>query len=310
MAVPTITSVTPSRGPSGGQALVEIVGTGFQVQVSGAGTTPTVRVLFGAVEAKRVRVASATRLIVTTPADQNPATVDVVVQNIGSHGEVLGAEHVTATGAYTFARPALDASVAPVVQRVTRQLIQMLKRQVLQEVVLTRNVDWDDDPAETLRKVAIAKMPAVWLVGPTLRENTFFRTSVGARVREGAESRDFLSARCVDLVFRMGCITDSGMQLTALQEALTVFMRQNVYLYLDRDPADATAGRVRWEFGFEPGGDLDADLTPSSSNVVSASGSVSIRGVDIIGWDGFENTGSTDIVPDLNSDPEITAGTT
>lgn len=73
MAVPTIASVTPNEGHTGGQTLVEVTGTNFQLPPSPAPTgpvptpPPTVRVKFGGRVASRVEVWSATQLYCLTP---------------------------------------------------------------------------------------------------------------------------------------------------------------------------------------------------------------------------------------------------
>lgn len=75
MAPPTISSISPRRGHTGGRYLVEILGSGFRVQPVGqlgAGAPvdappPSVRVLFGADEATDVQVWDASRLYCRTP---------------------------------------------------------------------------------------------------------------------------------------------------------------------------------------------------------------------------------------------------
>jgi hypothetical protein len=74
MAVPTITSITPGSGHTGGQVLVEIIGTGFQLDPDPpADVIPvpeppqTVEVLFGTTPALSVNVWAADRLFVVTP---------------------------------------------------------------------------------------------------------------------------------------------------------------------------------------------------------------------------------------------------
>src|SRR5690242_18600619 len=94
----TVTSVSVARVATAGRTLVEIIGTGFRQQTVApalsAGSLPapppSVRVLFGGVEAERVRVASPTRLLVTTPA-RDAGVVDVRVENIDDFGAFLEA---------------------------------------------------------------------------------------------------------------------------------------------------------------------------------------------------------------------------
>lgn len=80
MAVPTITSVTPPSGHAGGKALVEIVGTNFQLEpdpdITDPDTVPLpppdppIRVLFGSGASAReasAQVFSSTRILLLTP---------------------------------------------------------------------------------------------------------------------------------------------------------------------------------------------------------------------------------------------------
>jgi hypothetical protein len=73
MAVPTLASVTPNDGHSGGRTLVQLVGTNFKLPnpppVFGPAPAPppSVRVKFGGREATDVKVWSATSLYCTTP---------------------------------------------------------------------------------------------------------------------------------------------------------------------------------------------------------------------------------------------------
>ena len=85
---PTILSVTPSIGSSGGGASISIIG---------AGLLPGVRVAFGATIGAAFSGPNPDRISVTTPSHA-PGSVDIVVTNVDGQNAV-------AIGAYTFAAP-------------------------------------------------------------------------------------------------------------------------------------------------------------------------------------------------------------
>jgi len=85
---PTILSVTPSIGSSGGGAAITITGTGL---------LPGIRVAFGATNVGGFFGSNSDLISVTTPSHA-PGSVDVVVTNVDGQKGV-------AIGAYTFAAP-------------------------------------------------------------------------------------------------------------------------------------------------------------------------------------------------------------
>lgn len=319
MSVPTIAAVTPSRGHTGGHAVVEITGTNFRLPDAPPATgpvasiPPSVRVFFGTSEARRVGVISATRLYAVTgphdlPKGSDELLVDVEVRNVGPFGETIGSEVAVAVDAFTYARPMLDASNESNLARMTRTLIRALKREVLEEVVLTQNTDWDDDPAETLRKMAIAKLPAVYLVGPTMR------ASVGPHAEQRnarelvqeteAQVLEHRAPYMVDLAFTLGALSDNYMQLLGLMEGLTNFLLRNPYLLLERSPGSSE--RLEYEVRFDTGGELQVDLAPDSSNVHSASGNIVILGFPVLASPGFTRDMASALHPSFpEGGPEI-----
>jgi hypothetical protein len=85
---PTILSVTPSIGSTGG---------GAHIKITGAGLLPSTRVAFGATNVAAWFDKYSGGIFVTTPSHA-PGSVDVVVTNVDSQNAV-------AIGAYTFAAP-------------------------------------------------------------------------------------------------------------------------------------------------------------------------------------------------------------
>jgi len=327
MAVPTITSLTPNVGHPGGSALVRIDGSNFQLPASappaseGRTVAPpsSVRVLFDGVEAQSVRVASATRLYVVTPRYKPLATqaaqlaaldpagdaVDVEVQNIGAFGEVLGSERVVLADGYTYRRQLLTTTSD--LTRLVKQLLLEMRRQIHPNAVLTRSVDWSEDPASILRKVAVATLPAVFLIGPQLRENKLYRTAVLPRELSPAGlNRTYASARTVDLVFGCGAMSDDPNQLLELVNAWTDFTNRNVWIEIPRTPGGTEL--VRYDLDLED--DLNVDSQPSESNLLVATGSIAIAGLDVIGLPGADGDEALHDFPDLADDPEIESSST
>jgi len=171
MPAPSITTITPSSGPSGGGLLIQISGTGFQLPAppatSGPTTppAPTVRVLIGGRPARDVRVFAADRLTCIVPSG-DPGPADVALQNIDASGAAIAGELLIAVHAFTYVRPPLTTEAD--LTRLVRKLLQELKRQVLENVVLTVQTDFDADTGDALHLAQVAQLPALVLLGPEL----------------------------------------------------------------------------------------------------------------------------------------------
>lgn len=306
MPVPTIDSVTPGRGHSGGGTVLRITGSGFQLPaepLAGAGPVPapapSVRVFLGGVEARRVRVASSSVLFVTTER-RDPGVVDVEVRNVGPYGETIGAESVTLAGAFEYARPVFTASSD--LERLIRVLHAELKRQVFSEVVVTAHVDWSDDPGAVLRGVTEAPLPCVFLAGPILRPNPVYRTNV--RPRAEIAPNVLLEHRAPetdDLVFVCGAQADKFATLLSLTAALRDFRLRNPFVYLPRE--EGSEELVRYDLQWE--GEITVDSSTDESNVRTCSGTLVVAGFDTLAAPGFENDQAVTASPDLIEDPEV-----
>ncbi|MCI4355225.1 MAG: IPT/TIG domain-containing protein, partial [Thermoplasmata archaeon] len=159
MAVPTITSVSPVVGPTGGGNLVEVRGANFKLWVIPPPTsgplpppTPTVRVSFDGVPGSGVLVASATRLFVRAPKsplapvkpDYGEGSVDVEVANLQPSGAPVVGEVMTAVDAYAYQR--VNLAIESDLLRFVRTIIRELRLQVHPNVSLTTHTDWDENP--------------------------------------------------------------------------------------------------------------------------------------------------------------------
>lgn len=321
MAVPSITSVTPSSGPTGGSLLVEIGGAGFRLPDPPGATGPTVaptapvRVFIGGSPARDVRVYADDRLTCIVPTgDAGPA--DVVVQNLDTTGTPLPGEEATAPHAFTYVLHPLTPEAD--LTRIVRTLLQELKRQVLENVVLTVQTDFDAETGDELHIAQVAKMPALVLVGPELAEDRFFSLN---QLPEQATTPDRFARRrvpyTVDLGFTLVGVSDHTTELLNLMAASQLFFHRNKFLDMPRDPANAEAGSVRYEMDFTPDGDLKVTSQPNESNVRSFSGKFVVRGFDLedlaglVGGDVVERGAPVDAVllqPSQQTAPRVPVG--
>jgi hypothetical protein len=310
MPAPTITSLTPSSGLTGGRTLVEALGSGFRPPSPPPPSGPTpppkpsVQVLVGGREATEVRVRADDRLTFLTPAgDAGP--VDVVVRNIDDDGAPFAGEEATLPGAFTYRMPALTAESD--LARLVRTLLRELKRQVLPNVSLTVQTDFDAQTGDELHIAELASLPALVLVGPELREDRFY--SLNQLPEVAGDAGTFLRRRVpytVDLAFTIVGASDHTVELLNLMAATELFFHKNKFLEMARNPANAGAGRVRYEMDFAPDGDLRVTSQPNESNVRSFSGSFVIRGFDLEDVAGAFGEGATELTAPAG---EIVIGT-
>ncbi|MEO7730523.1 MAG: IPT/TIG domain-containing protein [Kofleriaceae bacterium] len=295
MAFPSITSITPSSGPTGGGVLVEIAGADFQLPAPAVSSSPakpqppTVRVLIGERAARGVCVFSENRLTCIVPAG-DPGAADVVVQNVDVSGTPIEGEMLVAPQAFIYVRHPLTAEAD--LTRLVRTLLRELKRQVLDNVVLTVQTDFDVETGAELHLAQIATLPALVLVGPELSEDRFFSLNQSPELADGPGR--FTRRRVpytVDLGFTLVGASDHTTELLNLMAATQLFFHRTKYLEMDRDPANAAAGGVRYEMDLTPDGDLKVTSQPNESNVRSFSGRLVVRGFDLEDLAGIHDEG-------------------
>jgi len=295
MSIPSIVSVNPSSGPTAGSLLVEVLGAGFRPAAlpeaigSTATISPTVEVLVGGRAVHDVRVFASDRLTCIVPAGDAGPT-DVVVQNLDAAGVPIPGEQAVAPQVFTYVRQAL--TVEADLTRLVRTLLQELKREVLENVVLTVHTDFDAEIGAELHLAQIARLPAVVLMGPELAENRFFSLNQLPEIATGPNQ--FAHRRVpytVDLGFTVIGVSDHTTELLNLMAATQLFFHRNSFLELDRDPADPDAGRVRYEMDVARDGDLKVTSQPNESNVRSFSGRFVVRGFDLEDLAGVPNEG-------------------
>ncbi len=288
MAVPTISSVTPTEGPTGGEIIVEIAGTNFRLPDPPVATGPvpvpeftTVEILFGTVAATRSAALSATLAIARLPI-HDPELVDVTIRNLDNDGDPIAGETVTSADAFTFERPQIAGGVESDgrIQNVVKRFVLELRRQIIEEVVHTWNVDWTDTPDDVLRETRIAKLPAILLIGPTGQLNRFFRSSARRRIQESEELVKLrLPALTMDLEFDVGVVANHTGQALRLLELVAQFSNRNPWLTCDRDPTDPSAGTIRYELDLTSAPNFERRA--NASNVRDAILTFVVRGVDV-----------------------------
>lgn len=306
MAVPTFTSTDPATIHTGGQCLVNIIGTGFRVpplpppnlgQIADP-VGPGVEVLFGDAASALVMVLSETRLLVRAPPspidvvkanDYGEGSVSITIRNLDDDGVPIPGEEVIAPDALTYQRAQLATETD--LTRLVRTLIRMLRRETIANVSHSTHTDFDADPSDLLNITELAELPGIAILGPTLNENRFYSTNVNPSADDplwAGERNVWRVPYTVDVNFTIVGVTDQKQEMLNLLPLVTQFFERNPFIYLQRDPDDASAGSVRYEMDFTADGDLRDVSAPNESNLRAFSGTFVIRGFDVEGVAGFQ----------------------
>lgn len=274
MAVPTVSSITPARGHTGGRTLVEIAGTGFALPPTPPAPAPhgpnaplpdpapSVSVTFGGVAAPRVWVVSSTLLRALTPIHEpaggfavdengNPVpAVDVAVQNLDTTGAPIGGELGTLAEAYSFVRPNL--ATPGITQRVIEEFVRQLRIQILENVKLDPNTDFDPDSGDGQNFCDLATLPGIAIVDIKLPKSEP-RTS--EPVETQVDETTWIARRPPQYrdvaISLIGAAENTG-ELLTLEEALEGFFRKNAKLWIQRDPADPSHGFLAFTMVYTP----------------------------------------------------------
>lgn len=273
MGLPTISALAPTSGPAAGGDLVRITGADFAEQVE---------VLFGAVPTTVVSVREETGASIAdvrTPPHEDE-TVDVTVRNLDGTGTPVPGEEATIAAAYRFLRSQLTQESD--LTRLVRTLLRKLKSEVLEATSLSVSVDYDDTVIDGVSVIALAKLPAVVLSGPSVDENRFFSTNVPHEdAVAGASGPELMRRRppfTVDLEFTITAASDRTVELLNLMAAVATFLNRTRWIEMPRDPVDASKGVVRWEM--DPQGEFRTRLDGPDDVRAFSCGFV-VRGFDI-----------------------------
>lgn len=288
MPLPTITSITPALGHTGGRAMAEIIGTNFRAPTAQVAPTngpmpvapPSVEVLFGAVPARRVAWISATRLFVETPI-HDEAVVDLVVRNIDDNGAPIVGESATRVGAFTFRRPQLTQQTD--LTAIIRTLLRSLKQQVHPNVVVSVNTDYDDETADLLNITQIATLPALVLQGPRLSQNRFYSQNQRPHVASSTPEEFFIAREpyTVDIMFDLLGISNLQIEFQNFMQATITYFHKNKTIAHPRTEDDL-------ELDFADDGQPKSIVRFGNDNVKVWRGAIVIRGFDMDGFAGFD----------------------
>lgn len=300
MAVPTLTSVSPNQGHTGGLTLVVLTGTNFRLPTAppatGLTTAPpqSVRVRFAGFDATKVEVFSATEIQCLTPKAElisglAERTVSVEVANIDDTGVVIPGEVATLASAFSYRLPVLSGESD--LARAVRSLIQELKRQILPNVVFTTHTDYDASTGDLLNMVELQTLPALVLANLDVQTATDYPANDEEDHDVGGER--FVSRRQPEIVtikVDLTGLSNDPIEILNLLHNMRAFFKKNPYLYVDRDPGNLALGQVRYPLIFRPGSSAVTHLG-ENANVESVSGEVRVEGVRIEGFHGAPTVG-------------------
>lgn len=255
MTAPTISAIDPTIGHPGGRYLLRVEGADFQLPAPVAPTgyvggevEETVQVEVDGELATEVRVYSASLLTCLVPAFTGDPTdlatglaVDVTIRNLDSGP---GPEETTYPALLTYQRTSL-ARGDGIVVRIIREFILSLRRQVLDNIVLSTEVAFDPDTGGTADTVALAETPGIALFGPSIVEDVFRRRPKGRAVSNeaGTEYTEIREHTTVALGFEATIVTkDSVVELLNLGQEVVNYFRRNKWLTVAVDPTDPAQG--------------------------------------------------------------------
>jgi hypothetical protein len=273
VARPSLLSLEPAEGPSSGGNVLRLVGAGFastlRVELGGLAA-----VVLGVWEREQSTIAD-----VRCPAHA-PGPVDLEISNLDTRGLPIDGERASWPGAYRYARDSLVEEAD--LTRLVRELLRLLKRHVLENTSVAVSIEYDDAPEDGASIIAMAKLPAISLSGPTLRPNRFYsdnvlREQVVATSR-GLELERFGPSATVDLLFSLTGASTRTTELLQLLASVTRFLNRQRWVELLRDGQDPSLGTVRWELDLE--GEVRTQLA-GRDDVRTFSCSFLVRGFDL-----------------------------
>lgn len=293
--VPTLLSVTPSAGHSGGQTVLRVLGTGFQLPPSPAAQgpvptpPPTVRVKIGGRAATDVGVVSSSELYCRAPVGDAGAARDVIVENIDADGVMIAGETVTLSAAYTFQRP--DFSELSELARALEAFIIELRRQLTPNVDWAVHTDYDDSPGDGLNIAYMGKLPALVIADMDIVDNNEEpQNSYDVQI----DDETFVERRAPDIVnavMTVTGITDNAPEIFNLLQATRMFFRKNPKLVFDRDASDPSRGTLELQMGVEFGNRIRTQRQSDNTNVLWWTATVMIERITMEDLPGVSRQG-------------------
>lgn len=305
MAVPTISSVSPAAGHSGGKTLVEITGTNFRLPTAPPAVNgitpeaePSLLVTFGGTAAKRVDVLSTTRAYVLTPiGDPSDTPIDVVVTNLDADGAEIPGETATLASVWRFVRPDVTDERSDLV-RLVDAFVAELKRQITPNVVWPEDTDYDGDTGDTLSVTEVPAFPGLIVAATELADNAFYSERSKIEVENPDDSDGFIEMEppvTVDLVFTVVGVSDNTKELLNLAAVTKRFFRKNPYLTMARDPDDSSKGEVSYEMNAEDAPNVRIKTEATTDNVKTFAITARVLGFDIETMHGIRNPDGTPV---------------
>lgn len=294
MAVPTITSVTPSSGSTRGQNIVRIAGTNFRLPNPVSPTGPilsdqqkTVSVKFEGVESEWAYSANSELILARIPIWAGPyditfpAGLDVRVANLDDFEVEIPGENATLVNGYSIDRPSLAAE--SYLQRAVREIIRLYRRHVLANTHHTTSRDYSLTPAQ--QKTLRAGGPLVQLQGPRLPLNRFYSLN---REDDEADPLGGVDGRMrrkppvtCNIEFTVVVWANNVYHLEGLIQACLLLHRDIKFVKVPNDPSDPSKGTKDYEFEMPWDGYPDVNTDPTADDLKYARLMSVVRGVHI-----------------------------
>ena len=205
--------------------------------------------------------------------------------NLAAAGVVIPGELVVAAGAYFYERSALRPpaeAVEPPWRGVHREIRRLLARHVLPNTSFSVHTDFAEPGAQVTLD---AQLPALYLDGPSLRENRIWTANEFVdTVLEGGRGERRQPHLVVDFSYRLVGLSDSVAEVTSLLLATAELFERTPWLEVD-DPATGVRHRFPLEVTEQPR--MQAAL--SDANLRSFTAELEVIGVPVVssepeGW--------------------------
>lgn len=297
MAVPTISTITPSVGPGGGGNVIKVTGTNFR-QYTPPAYGPSdgvahcyVRVTVGG-EVAVVHTYSATELGVVVPPYGGDIDVeifppvDLVLANLDDDGDPISGETATALEAYTYQREPLRQPtmvIEPAFTRLARGLLKMIKRDLLLQSAISTAIEYSEDGLVT----ATAGVPSIALTGPGVAPDAYGWESEAIEVtQEDGSVLTYATPVMHTLEFGLLGFSDSKQEQLTLMTGLRKVFWRHPYLVLSGDLPSNSLVKMPLVVTDEP----RPGLQVADANLRGFVGAIEVRRVPVLYLPAFQRT--------------------